>query len=146
MADPQAVELLDRSLEQLGAGNAPAGESYLNAEMRRLARLPLKQLRLEDLRLLIGQGVGLRFLVPMAIDHLGAHPLASGDFYSGDLLKQVTEVDESFWRNRPELRGRLVTALDGALARIAKTRAPVELEHELSASLKRHQAALREAV
>ena len=138
------MEFRDRSLEQLEPGNAPMeGESYVNSEMRRLARLPLKQLRLEDLRLLIGQSVGLRFLVPMAIEHLEAHPLAMGDFYPGDLLKQVMEVDESFWKNQPELRGRLVTALEGALARIIKTRTPVELERELRASLNRHQAASR---
>jgi len=147
MADSQVVEFRDRSLEQLEPGNAPVGgESYLNSEMRRLARLPLKQLRLEDLRLLIGQGVGLRFLIPMTVEHLEAHPLASGDFYPGDLLKQVMEVDESFWANRSELRVRLGAALDGALARIAKTRTPVELERELRASLNRHQAASREAV
>jgi contact-dependent growth inhibition (CDI) system CdiI-like immunity protein len=49
------------------------------------------------LRLLIGQGAGLRFLVPLAIAHVEVHPLASGDFYPGDLLKQVMEVDEGFW-------------------------------------------------
>lgn len=83
-------DVRDRSLEELepGAGSVE-GESYLNSEMRRLVRLPLRQLRLEDLRLLIGQSVGLRFLVPMAIEHLEAHPLAAGDFYPGDLLKHV---------------------------------------------------------
>lgn len=82
----------------------------------------------------------------MAVEHIEKHPLAAGDFYPGDLLKQVTEVDESFWQDRPEMRLRLVTALERALERIRKVRTPVELEGELRASLGRHRAASRKAV
>jgi contact-dependent growth inhibition (CDI) system CdiI-like immunity protein len=92
-----------------------------------LLHLPLKQLRLEDLRLLIGQGIGIPVLVPLAIEHVEAHPLAAGDFYPGDLLKQIMEVDELFWAHQPELRSRLVTALEGALARISKVHTRSEL-------------------
>ena len=78
--------LRDQALDQLEPGNVAAeGESYLLSERRRLRAIPLKLLRLEDLRLLIGQAVGLTYLVPLALEHLIQHPLASGDFYPGDL-------------------------------------------------------------
>ena len=132
----------DKSLEELGAvpSTALQGSSYLLSQLRRLRTVPLKELRIEDIRLLIGQSLGLEFLVPMALDHLEAHPLAAGDFYPGDLLKNVMEAPESFWNNHPDLRERLVNALERALARVRKVNTVPELEGELRAGLKRHAA------
>ena len=76
----------------------------------------------------------------MALDHLEAHPLAAGDFYPGDLLKNVMEAPESFWNNHPELRERLVNALERAPERVRKVNTVPELEGELRAGLKRHAA------
>jgi hypothetical protein len=131
----------DRSLQQLDPSlRLPQGDSYLESEVRRLLGVPIKQFCIEDLRLLIGQGIGLEHLVPIAVAHLEAHPLAQGDFYSGDLLKQVMDVDEPFWIDRPELRRRLIVALERAQQRLKKTRTPAELEGELRAGLDRHRA------
>jgi leucyl aminopeptidase (aminopeptidase T) len=77
----------------------------------------------------------------MAIAHVEIHPLAAGDFYPGDLLKQVMEVDEGFWNKHRELRDRLVKALERALERIRKVRTPEGLDAEFRAGLKRHRAA-----
>jgi ribosomal protein L7/L12 len=133
----------DRSLRQLEPSlRLSDGDSYLESEMRRLVEIPLKQFCIEDLRMVIGQGIGLHHLVPIAVAHLEAHPLAQGDYYSGDLLKQVMDVDERFWTDRPELRRRLTIALERALQRLKKARTPVELEGELRASLSRHRARL----
>ena len=85
---PKHLAIRDRSLSDLEHRPLPdlKGDSYLNSELRRLWSVPLKELRIEDLRLLVGQSFGLPFLVPLALEHLVAHPLASGDFYPGDLL------------------------------------------------------------
>jgi hypothetical protein len=64
----------------------------------------------------------------MALDHLEAHPLAAGDCYPGDLLKNVMEAPESFWNNHAELRERLVNALERALERVRKVNTVPELE------------------
>jgi hypothetical protein len=82
----------------------------------------LKRFRIEDLRLLIGQSVGLKYLVPMALDHVEDYPFAAGDFYPGDLLKNVMDVPESFWNDHPDLRERLVQALKRALERVGKVK------------------------
>ena len=133
----------NRSLEDLeGAGVPPEGDSYLQSAIRRLQKVPIRSLRLEDLRLLIGQELGLRFLVPMALEHVEAHPLAAGDFYRGDLLKAVVSVPETFWDGHPTLRRSLVTALERALAIIGKTSPPPDLDREFRASLAHHRERL----
>ena len=38
---------------------------------------------------MIGQNIGLNFLIPLALDELKQNILAEGDFYEGDLLKSV---------------------------------------------------------
>jgi contact-dependent growth inhibition (CDI) system CdiI-like immunity protein len=136
------MSVRDKSLEELGAvpSTGLEGGSYLLSQLRRLRTLPLKQLRIEDIRLLIGQSLGLEFLVPIALDHLEAHPLAAGDFYPGDLLKNVMEAPEWFWDSHPELRDRLVNSLERALERVRKVNTIPELEGELKAGLKRHVA------
>jgi hypothetical protein len=76
----------------------PAYNSYLITTCHRLRRKPLDQLTAEDLRILIGQNIGLDVLVPLAIELLEQNPLVSGDFYPGDLLAAVVRADPAFWR------------------------------------------------
>jgi CDI immunity proteins len=140
--------VLEQSLRQLEVEPWPQStlDSHLDSEIRRLRDIPLKQLRLEDLRLLIGQSLGLPYLVPLALDHVEAHPLAGGDFYPGDLLKNIMDVEEAFWQERPEFRRRLVTALERALQRVRKARVPADLKDEFGQCLNRHRSKLNQAV
>src|SRR3954447_20486803 len=96
----------------------PTYDSGLVTNAHRLRRVPLKQYRLEDLRLMIGQQVGVNHLVPRALDHLEAHPLASGDHYPGDVLAAVARLPDSFWSTHRHLIPRTIRAIDGALARV----------------------------
>ncbi|HQU42831.1 MAG TPA: contact-dependent growth inhibition system immunity protein [Pirellulales bacterium] len=50
-------------LEQADWG-APTYESHLASECHRLRRIPLRELRTEDLRIMIAQQIGLLYLVP----------------------------------------------------------------------------------
>jgi hypothetical protein len=78
MADKRTTG--DRTLDELEGveWGVSTHDSYLVTNIHRLRNIPLKKYRLEDLRLMIGQQVGLAHLVPRAPDHLEAHPLASG--------------------------------------------------------------------
>jgi CDI immunity proteins len=96
----------NRSLQELdGQDWAEATfPSYLVRTCHALRRKPLQDFTVEDLRLMIGQNIGLGYLVPLAIERLQRDPFATGDFYSGDLLGNVLTVESSFWQKRPDLR------------------------------------------
>jgi contact-dependent growth inhibition (CDI) system CdiI-like immunity protein len=104
------VTVDDQSLEQLEGhawGDPPAGASRLVATVHELRRRPIGQLGVEDLRVLIGQQVGLDVLVPIALDVLAAEPLTAGDFYPGDLLASVLRVPGDYWQIHPSWGARL---------------------------------------
>lgn len=105
---------LDRKLTQLENHDwgPPTYESHLVTECHRLRHVPLKDLGIEDLRLLIGQETGLLYLVPLALDHLSDNPWADGHMYAGDLLKAVVTVPPNFWHENPQLVPRFQSVLD----------------------------------
>ena len=57
--------------------------------------------------MLIGQQIGLIFLIPLALDRLEPDAFAAGDLYEGDLLHAVVRVPPEFWAAEPQLRSRL---------------------------------------
>ena len=62
-----------------------------------LRKKQLQEFTTEDLRIMIGQEIGLYFLIPLAIETLTDNLFAEGDYYEGDLLKSVLDVDTKFW-------------------------------------------------
>lgn len=58
--------------------------------------------------MLIGQKIGLKYLVPIALEYLENDPLSEGDMYKGDLLANLASIEEEFWVKYPELNNRLV--------------------------------------
>jgi hypothetical protein len=125
-----------RSLEDLDGerwGAAPLGATRLVAEVHRLRRKPLGELTVEDLRLLIAQGIALPRLVPLALEFVRDEPLVAGDLYEGDLLTAVLRVDGSFWRRHRDLADELSRALD----RVA------DVPSEVSAGIERFRGSLR---
>ena len=98
--------VLDKSLQELERSDwgEATYHTHLVTTVHRLRRVPLRQFTPEGLRIMIGQNIGLQFLVPLAIDQLRADPLTECDYYPGDLLKAVLSVDPKFWRGHPQLR------------------------------------------
>ncbi|MCF8254986.1 MAG: hypothetical protein K9H61_09645 [Bacteroidia bacterium] len=69
--------------------------SYLIKTCNSLRKKQLQDFTTEDLRIMIGQEIGLYFLMPLAIETLTDDLLAEGDI--GPLLKNVLETDTKFW-------------------------------------------------
>ena len=88
----------------------PPGESHLVSD--RLRNVPLKELGAEDLRLLIGQRIGLHHLIPLAIERLHHNPWEEGQMFPGDLLTAVATVPGSYWEKTPEVISRFQAVLD----------------------------------
>lgn len=116
--------LLAKTLDELDppAWAAPTYESYLVATCHRLRRRPIGEFGVEDLRIMIGQKIGLRFLVPLALDVVERDALVAGDLYPGDLLNSLLRLGPDFWRVHADWRNRV----EGVLARLAVV--PTELE------------------
>ncbi|MET7438265.1 contact-dependent growth inhibition system immunity protein [Streptomyces sp. NPDC005496] len=58
---------------------------------------PVGTLTVEDLRLLIGQNIGLTVLLPLAVEVLHDDPLAEGHMGEGDLLRAVLARAPAVW-------------------------------------------------
>ena len=90
--------------------------SHLVTECHRLHRVQLRSLTPENLRMLIGQNIGLEFLMPLALQHLQKDPLAQGDFYPGDLLCAVLRVNPEFWKKNTTIFEEIKVIADKALS------------------------------
>jgi hypothetical protein len=109
--------IANSTLEQLEGNNwgEVANQSHLVTECHRLRRLPLCQFTTENFRILIGQNIGLRFLMPLAVAKLRDDPLAEGDYFPGDLLCSVLRVSPDFWAEDAELRNKVETLAKQAI-------------------------------
>jgi hypothetical protein len=52
---------------------------------------------------MVGQDFSLRYLIPLAIEHLKTDLFVEGDLFPGDLLKNVLSVDRQFWIKNNQL-------------------------------------------
>lgn len=94
MIDFDTSQTLDQ-LEGVEWG-PPDFESHLVQTCHRLRTKPVGQFSAEELRIMIGQNIGLDYLVPLALEHLEDHLLA-GDLYEGALLHVVATADPQWW-------------------------------------------------
>jgi len=86
------------NLEKEYWGN-PDYDSHLVRRCHELRKLPLDNFTTEDLRIMIGQQISLDYLVPLALEVLKTDLFAEGDFFEGDLLKNVLAIKTEFWDN-----------------------------------------------
>jgi hypothetical protein len=61
-------------------------------------KLPIKDLTVEQVRLLLGQRIGVKYLLPKALNLLEKDILAEGDYYPGDLLVAVLGLEAQQWK------------------------------------------------
>jgi len=97
----------------------PRFDSELVTMCHRLRTKPLDEFTVEDLRIMIGQKIGLQHLLPRAIVVLEREPLTEGDLYPGDLLANTIECDE-WLRSHPDLLQRVVAVVKRAVAKLGK--------------------------
>lgn len=103
--------VLERSLSELEGHfsvHCVEAECGLAARCAVAAQKKLRNLNAEDLRLLIGQKIGLEHLVPLALNLLEKDLLCAGALYRGDLLHSVLSVPKSYWQEFPDCHYRLV--------------------------------------
>lgn len=96
-----------------------------------LQKLPLDQFSTEDLRLMIGQGIGLKYLIPISLEILSENLFAEGDYYEGDLLSAVLSVDPKFWSSNANYWNLLENLIADKLPEIEARRINVSVFYEI---------------
>ena len=105
-----------KSLEQLDGerwGDPPTDATSLVRTVHEWRRRPIGTLEPHELARLIGQNVGLPWLLPLGVEILQeeAAKQAAGGFFDGDLLYAVVTRSPEVWTANPELAGELKTIL-----------------------------------
>ncbi len=102
-------------------------DSHLVVTCHQLRKKQIEHFTTEDFRIMIGQNIGLHFLVPRAMEVLEQNPLADGDFYSGDLLKNLISVESSFFDRSPDILARVVSVTKRAIAMLQSESSDADL-------------------
>jgi hypothetical protein len=118
---PDLRAMREKTLDELEGvvWGPPNHDSYLVLTCHRLRTKPIGQFDVEDLRIMIGQDIGLPYLLPLALDHLEENPWAEGHMYPGDLLKASAGA-EFDWATREGIRERFRDILHRAIAEIPR--------------------------
>ena len=62
-----------------------------------LYNTPLHKFSMDDVRFMIGQGVGVKQLLPIALSKLEHDILHDSCYYEGDLLSSVLTIPREYW-------------------------------------------------
>jgi hypothetical protein len=90
-------------LEKRTYGDPDEAPTGLIRKCLQLTKIPVGDFTVENLRMMIGQGFALSYLVPLALEQLKKNRYAAGDFYEGDLLKSLQGIDDDFWEKHKGL-------------------------------------------
>lgn len=115
---PDLSKTLDQLENSSWGDHEPAWQSHLVLECHRLHKVPLIEFTPENLRIMIGQSLGLGYLAPLALSVLSEDPLIEASYYPGDLLCACLTSEAAYWRAQPELRARLLKVAEEGRSRL----------------------------
>lgn len=73
--------------------------SYVSETCHRARKKPIAKLSYEEIRLMTGQKIGLKYLLPIAVSILEKNPLIEVTFFNGDLLTELLRLDIIDWKD-----------------------------------------------
>lgn len=88
---------------------------------------------LEDIRFMIGQELGIVYLLPKAFEYLEKDIFLDASYYEGDLLSVVLKLPSKFWKNNPVERDKVLNLLRLNQDRIES----LDLQYDDSRTLKK---------
>lgn len=74
-------------------------DSYVVRTSLNALKKPLNQLSIEEIRLLITQKLGVKYVLPAAVNALEDDIFQEVTYYNGDLLNAVLNLPMSFWND-----------------------------------------------
>ena len=93
--------MLEKSIEQLENNYWSAESEFPSSLVKRCfeyRKIKLSELTVEQIRLLISQEIGIKYLINIALKKLELNILAQGNLYEGDLLDSVSKISNEFWK------------------------------------------------
>ena len=90
------------SLEKENFGPIPENESSIVHRVWRLRKVPINEFQVDDIRFMIIQGIGLKYLLIEAIGLVSENLLTEGNYYEGDLLNAILQLDKEQWTDSNE--------------------------------------------
>ena len=110
------------TLEQLERDVWPNPEVHtpLIDACHRLRKVPIDSLTAADVRMLLGQRIGVRHLIGHAIALLESDPFLDASFFPGDLLICALSADKKRFCGFPQIHSRLRAIADRAKGLIPK--------------------------
>ena len=90
------------SLEKTNPGPVPTDESSIVQRLWKLRKVPINEFKIDDIRFMIIQGIGLKYLLVEAVEVLRENILAEGNYYEGDLLNSILQLDKKQWKEHRE--------------------------------------------
>lgn len=128
----KSIEILENNFWKEVSGDC----SYVTREIYILRKKPIKNLEIEDIRLLISQNIGVNFILPISLEILESNILAEGDYYPGDLLKSVLSISKQYWFQNPEWKAQLIAILKKNINIIENADLSEEIKKEIKILLK----------
>lgn len=74
-------------------------DSYVVRTSLNALKKPLNQLDIQEIRLLITQKLGVKYVLPVAVNALEDDIFQEVTYYDGDLLNAVLNLPMSFWND-----------------------------------------------
>ncbi len=128
---PDLRSISQKSVDELeGYSSPPSPVTNMVQDVLAARKVPLADLTPSQIRLLISQRQGTKYLLPYAVALLEKNPWIEADFYPGDLLAIVSRVDPGFWPPGNEWRPRVL-----GLFRHALTIGPTLDEYDRNATV-----------
>ena len=117
------------SLEKKNYGPVPPDESRIVQRLWKLRKVPINEFQIDDIRFMIIQESGLKYLLIKAIDLLKDDLLVEGNYYEGDLLNAVLQIDKENWARLREHWGAVDILIKDKLDYLRSIEPKLKLDH-----------------
>jgi hypothetical protein len=124
------------NLEKDNWGPVPQHESSIVVRANKLRKIPLYEFSIDDLRFMIGQGIGLPWLLEIAIKYLEKDLFTEGNYYEGDLLHAVLSIKQNHWNDQKEIWTKIDSLIKERIEELKAFRPKLDLENFYSVKFK----------
>ena len=114
-------QTLSDLLQEEWRDEIPYDDSSVVQHMYYLYHTQARRWTVEDYRYLVGQKTGLDIILPKVFEILQHDIKVSGDFYDGDLLNSVLQINADFWEQHKDLYNTACMLIKNNMDKLSKT-------------------------